>query len=116
MQIAGEGTSKTIKMSKQSDMHSSAGISAASSMQEEHLKRNQKDNPLQFSEKLLQCHQCRFTTYSEQEWFLHKETHVDEAPCISKETEETDPEVLRAAEVLVDITKKTLEMIKDEKK
>ncbi|XP_023241448.1 zinc finger protein 62-like [Centruroides sculpturatus] len=101
-QIAGEGTSKTFKISKQSEMHSSE-ISAASSMQEEHLKR-------------LQCHQCPFTTNSEEEWFLHKQTHVDEVPCTLKEQEKTDPEVVRAAEILFGIQSKRLEKIDEEKK
>ncbi|XP_023230633.1 zinc finger protein 676-like [Centruroides sculpturatus] len=115
-QITGEGTSKSFKMSEQSEMHSSAEISATSSIQEEHLKTNEKDKTLQFSEKLWQCHQCRFTTNSEKEWFQHKQTHVDEAPCTSKEQEETDPEVFRASEILVDMRKKRLEMMNDKKK
>ncbi|XP_023242032.1 uncharacterized protein LOC111640265 [Centruroides sculpturatus] len=115
MKIAGEGTSKTFKISEQSEMHSSSEISAASSIQEEHLKRYEKNKRLQFSEKLWQCHQCRFTTNSEKEWFLHKQKHVDESSCTSKEQEETDPEVVGASEILMDMRKKRLEMTKEQK-
>ncbi|XP_023220332.1 uncharacterized protein LOC111622214 [Centruroides sculpturatus] len=96
-------------------MLSSAEISAASSMREEHLETNKKDKSLQFSERLWQCHQCIFTTNSEKEWFLHKQTHVDEDPLTSKERDETDLEVIRASEILVDMRKKRLEMIKKQK-
>ncbi|XP_023220330.1 zinc finger protein 468-like [Centruroides sculpturatus] len=81
--VTGEGTSKSFKISEQSEMHSSAEISATTSIREEHLETNEKDKSLQFSEKLWQCHQCRFTTNSEKEWFVHKQTHVN-APCTSK--------------------------------
>ncbi|XP_023210793.1 zinc finger protein 577-like [Centruroides sculpturatus] len=112
---AGKGTSKSFKISEQSEMHSSSEISAESSMQEEHLETNEKDKSLKFSEKLWQCHQCRITTNSEKQWLLHKQTHVDEVPCTSKEQEETDPEVVRAPEILVDTRKKSLEEIKEQK-
>ncbi|XP_023242036.1 uncharacterized protein LOC111640269 [Centruroides sculpturatus] len=115
-QITGEGTSKTFKISEQSEMHSSSEISAASSMREEHLKTYEKDKTLQFSQKLFQCHQCRFTTNSGKQWFLHKQTHVDEAHCTSKEQKETDAEVVRASEIILDMIKKRLETIKDKKK
>ncbi|XP_023220333.1 uncharacterized protein LOC111622215 [Centruroides sculpturatus] len=95
-------------------MHSSAEISATTSIREEHLETNEKDKSLQFSEKLWQCHQCRFTTNSEKEWFVHKQTHVN-APCTSKKQEKIDPEVLRASEILINMRKKRFEMIKEQK-
>ncbi|XP_023220355.1 zinc finger protein 729-like [Centruroides sculpturatus] len=115
-QITGESISKTIKNSEQSGMYTSAEISAASSTREEHLKTNEKDKSLQFSERLRQCHQCRFTTNSEKEWFVHRQTHVDGAPCTSKEQEEIDSEVVRASEILMDMRKKRLEEINEQKK
>ncbi|XP_023242046.1 zinc finger protein 728-like [Centruroides sculpturatus] len=113
---AGEGTSKPFKISEQSEMHSSSEISVASSMREEHLKTNEKDKSLEFSQKLFECHQCRFTTNSEKQWLLHKQTHVNEAPCTSKKQDETDPEVVRASEILFDTRKKSLEEINQQKK
>ncbi|XP_023210794.1 zinc finger protein 726-like [Centruroides sculpturatus] len=115
-QITGEDTSKSFKISEQSRMYTSAEMSATTSMREEHLETNEKDKSLQFSERLWQCHQCLFTTNSEKEWFLHKQTHVDESPCTSKEQEETDPEVVRASEILMDMRKKRLETTKDKNK
>ncbi|XP_067145206.1 oocyte zinc finger protein XlCOF26-like, partial [Centruroides vittatus] len=84
-------------------------MSTPESMQKEPLNRNEKEITSQSSETLWQCPQCRFTANFKEEWCLHKQTHIDEAPSTSMETEETDPEVLRAAEILVDIRKKTLE-------
>ncbi|XP_067121820.1 zinc finger protein 39-like [Centruroides vittatus] len=106
---------KTCEISKQTHEHFSE-MSTTESMQKEHLNRNEKEITSQSSETLWQCPQCRFTANSKEEWCLHKQTHIDKASSTSMETDETDPEVLRAAEILVDIRKKTLKMITDKKK
>ncbi|XP_067145210.1 zinc finger protein 558-like, partial [Centruroides vittatus] len=69
-------------------------------------------------EKPFQCDYC-FKRFSEKRYLNNhkRKFHLTQEKQSSfQETEETDAEVLRAAEILVDIRKKRLEMIKDEKK
>ncbi|XP_023241452.1 uncharacterized protein LOC111639744 [Centruroides sculpturatus] len=70
-QIGKEGVRMTFEISEQCHEHLSSDMSASRAMQGKHLNRNEKVITSQSSEPIWQC---RFTTNSKEDCFLHKQT------------------------------------------